>query len=214
MSYSTVEKTGASLFKDKNSKFFGYSFEVNSEDEVKQKLDTLSDKHYKARHLCYAYRVGAEDAKHRINDDGEPSGSAGSPIFNKILSADLNNILVVVVRYFGGTKLGIPGLINAYGTAAEWAIIDGGVKEVVPQTFIKVKSDYFWMGKLMDALKSTESFQIIDQNFESEIDVLVSVEKGREEEMIQLLKSQLAGVPFDPGRDIELKGFLIELDKS
>ena len=107
------------LFKEKNSKFYGISFPIKNEAEVKQHLENLKKQHHAARHWCYAYQLGTDDIKYRANDDGEPSNSGGMPIYGQIQSFDVTNILVVVIRYFGGVKLGVGGLINAYRTAAQ-----------------------------------------------------------------------------------------------
>nr|MBS0038527.1 YigZ family protein [Saprospiraceae bacterium] len=211
MAYTTVKKEGQAIYKARNSKFYGYAFEVNSEEEAKEKMERVASLHHKARHLCYAYRIGQGDVLFRINDDGEPSGSAGRPIYNQILSAELDNILVVVVRYFGGVKLGIPGLIEAYGKAAELAVSNGDRKEVIPKTKIRVQSNYALMGKLMEVLKSIDELQILDSDFESGIDLVVSVETGKEEENIQLIKTKIADVPFEMDREIELKGLTVRI---
>ena len=109
-------------YKDKGSKFIGYAYPITSEDAVKDIIDTLKSQHHKASHWCYAWQIGVETIQFRVNDDGEPNNSAGQPIYGQILSRDLTNILVVVVRYFGGTKLGVGGLVNAYKSAAQLAI--------------------------------------------------------------------------------------------
>ncbi|MCB0451221.1 MAG: YigZ family protein, partial [Confluentibacter sp.] len=110
------------LFKDKNSKFFGYAFPVSQEEEIKMHLEQLKKKHFSARHWCYAYQIGTEKISFRANDDGEPNNSAGMPIYGQIQSFEVTNILVVVVRYFGGTKLGVGGLISAYKNTAQLAL--------------------------------------------------------------------------------------------
>ena len=110
------------LFKDRNSKFFGYAFPVTTEEEIREHLEQLKKKHHSARHGCYAWQLGKEDLHYRANDDGEPSNSAGMPIYGQIQSFEVTNILIVVVRYFGGVKLGVGGLINAYKTAAQMAL--------------------------------------------------------------------------------------------
>ena len=123
--YKTISKSSEEvLFKDKNSKFFGYAFPVENEDEVKIHIETLKKQHHSARHWCYAYQLGTheEHYTYRANDDGEPNNSAGMPIFGQIQSFGVTNILIVVVRYFGGVKLGVSGLINAYKTAAQMAL--------------------------------------------------------------------------------------------
>lgn len=120
--YRTIENPTEAIYRDRGSKFLAFAFPVKDEKEVKEQLSNLKKLHPNANHHCYAYRLGADKSPFRINDDGEPSGSAGRPIFNQIQSADLTNILVVVVRYFGGTLLGITGLINAYKNASLEAI--------------------------------------------------------------------------------------------
>jgi len=121
--YKTIEKPSEEvLFKDKNSKFFGYAFPVSNEDDVKIHIAELKKTHHAARHWCYAYQIGTETILFRANDDGEPNNSAGMPIYGQIQSFEVTNILIVVVRYFGGTKLGVGGLITAYKTAAQLAL--------------------------------------------------------------------------------------------
>jgi uncharacterized YigZ family protein len=121
--YLTIEKpTEPILFKDKNSKFFGYAFPILNEEAAKQHIEDLKKSHKTARHWCYAYRIGTENMQYRANDDGEPNHSAGMPIYGQIQSFNLTNILVVVVRHFGGVKLGVSGLINAYKLAAQFAL--------------------------------------------------------------------------------------------
>jgi len=120
--YNTINLTTEGEFKDRGSKFIAYSIPVNTEKDVKEQLELIRKRHYDARHHCYAYRLGPDKSAYRINDDGEPSGTAGKPIYGQILSKDLTNILIVVVRYFGGTKLGVSGLINAYKTSTKEAL--------------------------------------------------------------------------------------------
>lgn len=134
--YKTVSKASEGFFKDRGSKFFAYLFPVKSEEEVTIYLEEVKIAHPKARHHCYAYRISPDGSLFRANDDGEPSGSAGKPILNALLSAELTDCFVVVVRYFGGTLLGVSGLINAYKTAAEEAIATSKIIEcTIDQTF-------------------------------------------------------------------------------
>jgi uncharacterized YigZ family protein len=120
--YRTINRPSEGIFRDKGSKFIAYAYPFKSEEHLKELINDLKNQHPKARHYCYAYRLSTDRAVYRINDDGEPSGTAGRPMLNTLLSKDLTNILMVVVRYFGGTLLGVPGLINAYKSAAEDAI--------------------------------------------------------------------------------------------
>lgn len=205
-SYKTIASRAEALFKDRNSKFFAYAFEVNSEEGIKSALEELASAHHKARHICYAYRFGEKGKFYRINDDGEPSGSAGLPIYNQLLSKELNHVLVAVVRYFGGTKLGVPGLINAYSESAAMVLNEAGEKMVVPQTKIEITVDYGLMGKLLEELKSIDGFEIIAQDFSNQAKIEVEVDKGNENFLIQTLKCRIAGVPFDRDREVELEG--------
>ncbi|WP_018676480.1 YigZ family protein [Riemerella columbina] len=119
-SYNTIKQPVVeTILKEKGSKFLGYAYPVKNEEEIKQALESIKTDHPKATHHCYAYRLGLEGEDYRANDDGEPSGSAGLPIYNQILSSDLTNILVVVVRYYGGTKLGVGGLVKTYKESAK-----------------------------------------------------------------------------------------------
>ncbi len=120
--YYEIKGTGEGLYKSKGSKFFAYAYNVHSEEEIKAHIEALRKQYYDARHHCYAYILHPDKSASRANDDGEPSGTAGKPILNQLLSYNLTNVLVVVVRYFGGTKLGVPGLIEAYKTATKEAL--------------------------------------------------------------------------------------------
>ncbi len=143
--YFTIAKEGVSDFRDRGSKFFGYAYPIVSVDEAKTRLQGLKKMHPKATHHCFAWRIGAEGETVRVNDDGEPSGSAGKPIEGQILSRKLTNVMVVVVRYFGGSLLGVPGLIQAYKTAAAEALDQCGVIEKNIEYAIRVQFDYTMM---------------------------------------------------------------------
>ncbi len=152
--YKTIGEMSEGLFKDKGSRFISQLYPVNSEEEIKNILASLKKEHYNATHHCYAYTLGHVGVPaYRINDDGEPSGTAGRPIYGQLLSHQLKDVLAVVVRYFGGTKLGVPGLINAYKTATQLAIqdaiiIDKTIKDVYCVTF-----EYAFMNDIMQLLK-------------------------------------------------------------
>jgi len=154
--YHTIEKQARSEFSDRGSKFLGYAFPIVSVDDAKAKLQGVKKEHPKASHHCFAWRVGQEGDVHRLSDDGEPSGSAGRPIFGQILSASLTNVLVVVVRYFGGTMLGIPGLINAYKTAAVDALNAAGRVSKNIEYMVEITCDYTVMNDVMQAFRSFE----------------------------------------------------------
>ena len=175
--YQTIKAPSEeALFKDRNSKFFGYAFPVKNEAEIEQRLEEIKSKHHKARHWCYAWQLGKLETRYRANDDGEPSNSAGMPIYGQIQSFDVTNILIIVVRYFGGVKLGVGGLINAYRTAAQLALESAPiVRRTVDETFI-VKFDYPEMNKVMQIIKQN-NLNVIDQKLELDCQIFISVRK-------------------------------------
>ncbi len=154
--YLTLAQPGESLHKVKGSKHFGYAFNVNNEEEIKERLDEIRKLHHAARHHCYAWKLGLDDNHYRANDDGEPSNSAGKPIYGAILSAEITNVLIVVVRYFGGTKLGVGGLIDAYRTAAKMAIEATEIEERLIHQKVEFTFDYERMGDVMKLLKDRD----------------------------------------------------------
>ncbi|MDO9613717.1 MAG: YigZ family protein [Bacteroidota bacterium] len=158
--YKTIEKPSEGLFKDKGSKFISFAFPVNSEDEIKDIVQSIKKEHHSARHHCYAWRLGADHLHFRANDDGEPSSTAGKPILGQIQSFDLTNILIVVVRYFGGTLLGVSGLINAYRSAALDAINQAEIVEKLVEKWILVEFDYGAMNEVMKVFKDEKLPQI------------------------------------------------------
>ena len=140
-------------FRDRGSKFIGLLYPIQNEDEAKAILHTVKKQYYDATHHCYAYRFGPTGENYRANDDGEPSGSAGKPILNQLLSAEITNVLAVVVRYYGGTKLGVPGLINAYKEATRQAISEAEIVEKTVNDRFEVKFEYVAMNDVMKAVK-------------------------------------------------------------
>jgi uncharacterized YigZ family protein len=153
------------LFKEKNSKFFGYAFPITFEEEVKPLIDILRKKHPNAGHFCYAYQIGTATISYRANDDGEPSNSAGMPIYGQLLSHNVTNTLIVVVRIFGGTKLGVGGLITAYKTAAQLALESAIIIEKTIDITYLISFDYKDMNKVMRIIKE-KTLEIISQNME------------------------------------------------
>ncbi|MBQ1968987.1 MAG: YigZ family protein [Flavobacteriales bacterium] len=141
------------LFKDKGSKFYGYVYHIESEDDVKTLVQALKTEHYSARHHCYAWKMGHEKVSYRANDDGEPSGTAGVPIYNQILSSGLTDVLVVVVRYFGGILLGTSGLINAYKNTAMMALDEVSRRECIVERDFIAEFDYPQMSAVMRVMK-------------------------------------------------------------
>ncbi len=177
--YKTILKPSEEvLYKEKGSKFFGYAFPVFTEEEVKEHLDELKKKHHSARHWCYAWQLGKEYEQHRANDDGEPSNSAGMPIYGQLQSFEVTNIVVIVVRYFGGTKLGVGGLVQAYKTTAQMALDASKIVErTIDETFI-LKFEYPEMNTVMRIIKD-ENLSVIDQKMELNCEFEISVRKKR-----------------------------------
>ncbi len=165
--YKTIDKPAEGLFKDKGSKFFAYAYPFTDEEDLKIRIASLKDLHPKARHHCWAYRLTPDRSVFRANDDGEPSGSAGKPILNTLLSNDVTNILVVVVRYFGGTLLGVPGLIHAYKTATQEALNGAEVIEKQVMEKYALRFDYLQMNEVMRVMKE-EPVTVIKQEFDNQ----------------------------------------------
>jgi uncharacterized YigZ family protein len=174
--YLTIEKAGEGIFKDCGSKFIGFALPVRSENEFKPILQTLKLAHPKANHHCWALRLTPDRSVFRINDDGEPSGTAGRPILNTILSRNLTNMAIVVVRYFGGTLLGVPGLINAYKNAAEEALKQVVIIEHTVNDVYTIAFDYIKMNEVMKIIKD-DSLAIISQQFNNECLIKVAIRK-------------------------------------
>jgi uncharacterized YigZ family protein len=158
-SYKTIEKQAEGVFKEKGSKFLSFAFPVNSEEEIREIIQNLKKEHHSARHHCYAWRMGVEKKTFRANDDGEPSSTGGKPILGQIQSYDLTNILIVVVRYFGGTLLGVSGLINAYRSAAQDAINQSKIIDLIVEATIKVEFDYEITNEVMKIIKEEKLVQ-------------------------------------------------------
>ncbi|WP_439132297.1 IMPACT family protein [Polaribacter sp.] len=176
-SYKTILKPSEeTLFKDRNSKFFGYAFPVINEDEVKNCLDDLRKQHHSARHFCYAYQIGVETIKYRSNDDGEPNNSAGLPIYGQIQSFELTNVLIVSVRYFGGTKLGVGGLINAYKSSAQLTLEASEIVEKTITIFYKLNFNYDMMNKVMRIIKE-KNISITAQNLGLTCEYTIAIRK-------------------------------------
>ncbi|KQN38818.1 thymidylate synthase [Pedobacter sp. Leaf41] len=177
-SYKTIESPSEGIFRDKGSKFIAYAYPIRNEDEVKPIIANLRNEHAKARHWCFAYRLTPDRSVFRINDDGEPSGTAGRPILNCLLSADLTNIAIVVVRYFGGTLLGVPGLINAYKNASLDAIASAKIVTKTINDLYEVHFDYLQMNDVMKLVKE-ESLLILQQHFDANCILKLEVRKAQ-----------------------------------
>lgn len=187
--YKTITKPSKeTLFKDKNSKFYGYAFPVNTEEAIKSSLEFLRKKHYSARHFCYAWQLGVESLRYRANDDGEPSNSAGMPIYGQIQSFELTNILVVSVRYFGGTKLGVGGLINAYRSSAKLALESSIIEEKTIDIYFQLNFEYNLMSKVLRIIKEN-SININDQKLELNCELNISVRKSNSNKIFKIFDS-------------------------
>ena len=164
------------LFKEKNSKFFGYAFPILNEEDVKIHLEQLKKQHFSARHWCYAYQIGTEKISFRANDDGEPNNSAGMPIYGQIQSFEVTNIVIVVVRYFGGVKLGVGGLISAYKTAAQMSLENAQIIEKTIDVNFQLTFDYKNMNKVMRVIKE-KNLEIVSQKMEMNCELIISTRK-------------------------------------
>jgi uncharacterized YigZ family protein len=175
--YKTITKPSTeTLFKDRSSKFFNYAFPISNEDDVKAHLEDLKKQHNNAGHFCYAYQYGTEDISYRANDDGEPNNSAGMPIYGQIQSFELTNILIVVVRYFGGTKLGVGGLINAYKTGAQMALEASKIVKRTINIDYEIAFDYKNMNKVMRIIKE-KNLNVTNHILELDCKIYISVRK-------------------------------------
>ncbi|WP_434036569.1 IMPACT family protein [Formosa sp. 4Alg 33] len=175
--YKTILKPSEeTLFKEKNSKFFGYAFPVKTEEDVKEHLEAIKKQHHAARHWCYAYQIGTETIAYRANDDGEPNNSAGMPIYGQIQSFDVTNVLIIVVRYFGGVKLGVGGLISAYRTSAQLSLEASKIVERTINIEYLIVFDYKNMNKVMRTIKE-KNLNVVDQKLELHCELTISVRK-------------------------------------
>ena len=174
--YKTIETTGQGLYKEKGSRFISFAIPVLNETEVKKELELLRNKYHDARHHCYAYVIGFDKNGSRANDDGEPSGTAGRPILGQIVSADLTNTLIVVIRYFGGIKLGVSGLIQAYRTAAKEAIGQTNIISRIVSDIYELEFSYITMNDVMRIIKE-ESCTILSTQFELQNKITIMVRK-------------------------------------
>ena len=176
------------LYKEKNSKFFGYAFPVTTEEEIKEILERLRKEHYSARHWCYAYQIGTEKIQYRANDDGEPNNSAGMPIYGQIQSFEVTNVLIVVVRYFGGVKLGVGGLISAYKIAAQMALENSEIVERTIDKHFIISFGYTNMNKVMRIIKE-KNLQIISQKMEMDCEIEISIRKKNVQNLLDTFEN-------------------------
>jgi uncharacterized YigZ family protein len=183
-SYKTIQSTSEGIYKEKGSKFIAYAFPVSCETDIKNEIDKLKKEYYDARHHCYAYMLGADKKNFRANDDGEPSSTAGKPILGQILSSDLTNILIVVIRYFGGTKLGVSGLIRAYKTAAFDAISNAEIIDKTVNDIYDIHFDYLVMNDVMRIIKEEQPLQV-DQDFNLTCRITLSIRQSEVDKILE-----------------------------
>lgn len=176
-SYKTIQGTGEGYYTEKRSKFLAFAHHVESAEEVKEIVDSYRKKYYDARHCCYAYMLGADRSAYRTNDDGEPSSTAGKPILGQINSKELTNILICVVRYYGGVNLGTGGLIVAYRTAAADAISHCEIVERLVEEQVTFSFSYPMMNGVMRVIKDMDA-RIVAQKFELSCEVVLSIRKS------------------------------------
>lgn len=184
--YFTIETTSEGIFRDRGSKFIAYAYPFKDESKLKDIISDLKSQHPKARHHCWAYRLTTDRSVFRINDDGEPSGTAGRPILNVLLSKDVTNTLVVVVRYFGGTLLGVPGLINAYKMATQEALDSATIVEKTVNDVYRIAFDYLQMNDVMRLVKE-ENLLILKQEFDNDCSMDIEVRKMQVNQVLHKL---------------------------
>ncbi|MFV8345003.1 IMPACT family protein [Flavobacterium sp. ZB4P13] len=201
--YNTIEFSSKELlFKEKNSKFFGYAFPIQSEEEVKPLIETLRKQHPNAGHFCYAYQIGADTVTYRANDDGEPSNSAGMPIYGQIQSFSVTNLLIVVVRIFGGVKLGAGGLISAYKTTAQMVLETCEIVEKTIDIHFTITFDYKNMNKVMRVIKE-KKLEIVSQ--EMEINEISALPMGKIELKTRKKNAEMVFDIFNSMFEIDIK---------
>jgi len=186
--YKTIETTSEGSYKDKGSKFLAFAWPVSNEAEIKKIIAAIKKEHHSARHHCYAWQLGTEETSYRTNDDGEPSSSAGKPILGQLQSFEVTNVLVVVVRYFGGKLLGVSGLINAYRSAAYDALKNAQIKTKIIERKFQLKFTYNEMKNVMLTIKH-ENLEIINTKFEEHCALIFSTRKSDAERIKELFKN-------------------------
>lgn len=187
--YKTILKPSPeTLFKEKGSKFYGYVFPVKNEEDVKQHLENLKKHHHTARHFCYAWQLGKNYEHYRANDDGEPSNSAGMPIYGQLQAFDVTNVLVVSVRYFGGTKLGVGGLIQAYKLSAQLALEASKIVKKTIDELFTLHFEYPEMNTVMRIIKE-ENLTMVYQKMELNCEIAISVRKKEAQTVFSLFEN-------------------------
>ncbi len=206
-SYHTITNYPTAEFKDRGSKFIAYAFPSYTEEDWQAQLQTVKQEHFKARHHCYAFRMGVDQNNFRANDDGEPSGTAGRPILGQIDKMGLTNVFIVVVRYFGGTKLGTSGLINAYRESAKLALDEATVVERIIEDVYELTFGYPLMSNVMNAVKKLE-LDICKQEFTEQGTIHFAVRQSEVEDTLKRLKAAILGIHLAEVDALEeLEGF-------
>lgn len=203
--FTTISDSATGEYKEKGSKFIAYIQRCPHEDSFKTFLNRIQQEHHKARHHCWGFSVGLAEHLERSNDDGEPSGSAGLPILNQIKSANLHQVGIVVVRYFGGTKLGVSGLIRAYKEAARLAISAAQTTVHHIQFRWKIEFEYSLMNEVM-SLHQQQGIQIVEQSLTESPHVMAGAVPSEKEEKLEIIKKILSKKPLDYDIDLELSG--------
>lgn len=185
--YLTIETKSEGIFRDRGSKFLGYAYPIVSDQDIKNIVADLKKEHPKANHHCWAMRWSTDRSVFKLNDDGEPSGTAGRPILNTLLSKNITNVSVVVVRYFGGTLLGVPGLINAYKSATELALEGAKIIEKTVNDVYTIAFDYLQMNEVMRIVKD-DNLQLLEQQFDNSCTIKLSIRKMQVNNVISKLQ--------------------------
>lgn len=186
--YKTIESPSSGEYKEKGSKFIGYAAEIENENDFKEFIEFVKKEHFKARHHCFAYAIGPDRKKYRYNDDGEPGGTAGIPIFNQIKSFGLTNICIIVVRYFGGTKLGVPGLIRSYKSAAIESITNAKIITKYIEDKIEIKYDFQYTGDIMRIINNF-GVEVLENSFDVLPLITIKIRKSKTIEFIKSIYS-------------------------
>lgn len=193
--YRTIESEATAIFKDKGSKFIAYAYPISKEEEVKELVQILKKEHFNARHHCYAWRLGPQGQRYRANDDGEPSGTAGRPILGQLQSFEVTNLLIVVVRYFGGTLLGVSGLINAYKTSANLVLSEGTIVERIVEKQFDLRFEYPLQNAVMKVIKD-EQLEIVSSQYTLDCELRISVRLNKIEAAVSKL-NKIDGVTVE-----------------
>ena len=208
--YKTLSTRSTGEYREKGSKFIAYAYPVYTESEWQEKLEEVKKLHPKARHHCYAYRLGLDQTQFRANDDGEPSGTAGRPILGQIDSFGLSNIIVIVIRYFGGTKLGTSGLKNAYKISTKEALEDADIILKTLEDIYHLQFDYSLMSKVMNAVKKLD-LEIVEKDFSELGNLKIAIRQSELEETIKELRSRISGIRIEEIDEVKtIPGLKIE----